>query len=348
MPPSVSAAPVPAPPSATSPTSVLLALSEQERRLFFPAHNFRETIEYADVRGMGRETWNRLLEKQRPRILITGWSTPALDMSHTANTGGSVDYVCHVAGSVRHIVSADMLKAGLKVTNWSTLIAPQVAEHALLTILALMRNLGLWRDALTSTQSASPTERLATRTLHGKNVSIHGFGSIARELIRLLRPFDVSIRVFSAGVPDSLIREHHAKPVSSLVKLAAKADVFVTCEALTPVTRKSINAEVLGALPEGTAFVNVGRGAVVDEVALAEVAKFRNLRIGSDVFAFEPLPADSPLLSLPGAILSPHIAGPTLDAYVTCGRHALANIERYLEGRPLSGLVTPEIFSRST
>ncbi len=243
-----------------------------------------------------------------------------------------------------------MLAAGLRVTNWGTLIAPQVAEHALLTILALLRNLGLWREALTSPPAPgpSPTERLATRSLRGKNVSIHGFGSIARELIRLLRPFDVNIRVFSAGVPDSLIREHQATPVTSLIKLAGKADVFVTCEALTPATKKSINAEVLTALPEGAVFVNVGRGAVVDEAALAEVAKARSLRIGSDVFAFEPLPADSPLLSLPDAILSPHIAGPTLDAYVNCGRHALANIECYFDGRPLSGLVTPEIFSRST
>lgn len=351
MPQSASTAPVhPVRPPDSSVKNVLFTLPEQELRLFFPTRAFQElpSSNCADARGMDRATWDRLLESKRPNVLVTGWSTPALAMHHLAGNGGSVDYVCHVAGSVRHIVSAEMINAGLKVTNWSTLIAPQVAEHALLAILALMRNLGLWRETLTLSQGLIPTERLATRTLHGKNVSIHGFGSIARELIRLLRPFGVTIRAYSAGVPDSIIREHQATPVSSLGKLAADADVFVTCEALTPATNKSIDAAVLGALPEGAVFVNVGRGTIVDEAALAEVAKARGLRVGSDVFAFEPLPADSPLLTLPGAILSPHIAGPTLDAYAKCGHHALANIRRYCEGRPPEGLITPEIFPRST
>lgn len=342
-------APRNSPRKSTAP-KIFFALSDEERRLFFPASQSPKLpdAEWTDVHGIGRNAWTHLLRTASPRVLVTGWSTPALTPAHLVSGGGSIDYVCHVAGSVRHIVSLDMIKAGLKVTNWGTLIAPQVAEHALLTILALMRNLGLWRTALTGGHDPIPAERLGTRSLHGKNVSIHGFGAIARELIRLLRPFGVKIRAYSAGVPDALIREHQAVPATSPVELAENADVFVTCEALTPTTKRSIDADVLAALPPGAVFVNVGRGAVVDEEALAEAAKTRGLRVGCDVFSFEPLPADSPLLALPGAILSPHIAGPTLDAYASCGRHALANIQRYLEGRPLEGLVTSEIFPRST
>jgi phosphoglycerate dehydrogenase-like enzyme len=305
-------------------------------------------MQQADVRGAGKETWNRLLEKHRPTILVTSWSTPALDDAHTRQQGGSVDYVCHVSGSVRHIVTQDQIDAGLKVTNWGTLIAPQVAEHALLMILGLLRNLGLWRETMLSPATIQKREQLGTRTLHGKNVSIHGFGIIARELIALLRPFNVRVRVFSAGVPDSLIREHQATPVDSLAKLADQADVFVTCEALTPATANSIDAKVLSKLPLGAVFVNVGRGAIVDEDALSAAASSRGLRIGSDVFACEPLAVDSPLFQLPGAILSPHVAGPTFDTYAACGRQALENIDSYLDGRPLKGLVTSEIFTRST
>lgn len=325
-------------------------MSDQDRRLFFSEDTLRSHrgIEHANMRGAGRETWNRLLQRLQPRILVTGWSTPALETAHLLCSGGSIDYVCHVTGSVRHIVSLAQIEAGLKVTNWGTLVAPQVAEHALLTILALMRNLGLWRSAMSAPSTSLERERLATRTLHGKTVAIHGFGMIARELIRLLRPFGVKVRVFSAGVPDSLVREHQATPVSSLMQLAEHADVFVTCEALTPTTTKSINADILSKLPTGAVFVNVGRGAVVDEDALIEAAKKRALRVGSDVFAHEPLAHDSGLFGLPGAILSPHIAGPAFDTYTDCGRHALDNIDNYLSGRPLAGLITPEIFARST
>jgi phosphoglycerate dehydrogenase-like enzyme len=337
-------------PPARDEKQILIALSEQERRLFFTEDisNKYPGIEYADMRGAGRETWNRLLDKIQPSVLVTGWSTPALDTAHTLQAGGSVDYVCHVAGSVRHIVTRAHIDAGLKVTNWGTLIAPQVAEHALLTILALMRNLGLWREAMLAPSTSLQRERLGTRTLHGKTVAIHGFGMIARELIRLLRPFNVNVRVFSAGVPDSLIREHKAVPVASLVQLAEHADVFVTCEALTSATTKSINAQVLSQLPVSSVFVNVGRGAVVDEEALIEAAQARDLRVGSDVFTFEPLAHDSALFELPGAILSPHIAGPAFDTYVTCGQQALANVDNYLSGKPLTGLITSEIFDRST
>ncbi|MET0263477.1 MAG: hydroxyacid dehydrogenase [Rariglobus sp.] len=352
MPQSAAIAPIKTPRSSRSreDTRVLIALSEQERRLFFSEKSLQghPGIEHADMRGAGRETWNRLLKKVQPTVLITGWSTPALDTAQLLYAGGSIDYVCHVAGSVRHIISLEHIEAGLKVTNWGMLIAPQVAEHALLTLLALMRNLGLWRDAMMAPPESLHRERLATRTLHGKTVAIHGFGMIARELIRLLRPFNVRVRAFSAGVPDSFIRQHQATPVSSLAQLAEHADVFVTCEALTPATTKSINAEVLSKLPEGAVFVNVGRGAVVDEAALIDAAKTRSLRVGSDVFTHEPLAHDSALFQLPGAILSPHIAGPAFDTFGDCGRQALANVDNYLAGKPLTGLITPEIFARST
>lgn len=74
----------------------------------------------------------------------------------------------------------------------------------------------------------------------------------------------------------------------------------------------------------------------------------RKLRVACDVFDVEPLPADSPLWRLPGALYSPHIAGPTLDFYPRCGEAALANIEAFLTGRPLVDEVTLDGYDRST
>lgn len=334
--------------TATPPPRTLFALASDERKLFFPGELPAGSL-WEDARGLGQASWHCLLETHRPRILVTGWTTPSIDSAHTtiASEGGSIDYVCHASGSIRHIVTREQLAAGLKVTNWGTLVAPVVAEHALLLIMSSLRCMPAWREHMLL--PANPHRKLLhTRTLHGSRVAIHGFGAIARELIRLLQPFNVAVTVFSEGVPEGLIRAQGVTPVVSLHALAQSAEVFVTCEALTPASCKSINATVLAGLPAGSVFVNVGRGAVVDEDALVSAAQTRGLRIASDVFTHEPLGPDSPFFNLPDAVLSPHIAGPTHDHFVTCGQHALRNITRYLAGETPVGLITPEVFDRST
>lgn len=327
---------------------VLFALAEDERNLFFPGE-LPEGCVWENTRGLGQASWNRLLNHHRPRVLVTGWTTPSIDSAQTtlADPAGPIDYVCHASGSIRHVVKREQLAAGLKVTNWGSLVAPVVAEQALLLLLAALRRLPAWRAHMVLPPTAQ-REHLATRTLHHGRVSIHGFGAIARELIRLLQPFDVTVTVFSEGVPHSFIREHGAVPAASLRDLADGAAILVSCEALTESTRESINDSVFSALAPDAVFVNVGRGAVVDENALLHAINHRGLRFASDVFAHEPLPVDSPFLQSSETILSPHIAGPTRDYFAVCGRHALGNIARYQSGESPAGLITPEIFDRST
>jgi phosphoglycerate dehydrogenase-like enzyme len=331
---------------------VLFALTNEERRLFFPMDEEGDLSQSAWIvpRGLTADDWEEYLLEAKPEVLVTGWSVPRLPMDRAAVCGGSVDYVCHVAGSIRTVVSRELITRGLNVTNWGALVSPQVAEHALLLVLATLRNLGNWHEFMSKSAMEQHRQKplLATRTLYGKRVALHGFGSIARELITLLRPFGVQVSAFSQAVPGTFIRSHGAQPKASLVELAADADVFVECEALTEMTRGSIDATVLAALPEGAAFVNVGRGAVVNETDLVAATATRGLRVASDVFVDEHMSPSSPLYGLSAAVFSPHIAGPTFDTYADCGAHALRNIAKYLKGEPLDGLITPDIFDRST
>ena len=101
---------------------------------------------------------------------------------------------------------------------------------------------------------------------------------------------------------------------------------------------------LLRLMPPGAAFVNVGRGKVVDEDALLRVAREGRIQVGLDVFATEPLPADSGFRGLPNAVLLPHIAGPTLERRRDAGTHALENLRAYAEGRPLKAVITPEVY----
>ena len=120
------------------------------------------------------------------------------------------------------------------------------------------------------------------------------------------------------------------------------------CEALPPQSTGTVTEKHFRLMPEDAIFVNVGRGAVVDEKALTRVAAEGRIRVALDVFEIEPLPGDSPLLNIEGVIVSPHIAGPAGDCFQACGDYALNNVARYLKGQSLNGLVTLEIYDRST
>ena len=329
--------------------TALISLAAAERATFFPAGReaglraLLPEADWVDPSALTPAEWQGRVREISPQIVVSCWQTPRLPTDATG-----VRYLCHLVGSVRGVAPRELIAGGLRATNWGGVAAPLVAEHALLLTLGALRSLPKWNDFMTRPHSHIDKDVLDTRSLRGRRVSIHGFGQIARELVKLLRPFEVTISAFSIGVPEAFMIEHGVRPAASLQALAADADVFVSCEALTERTRQSIDRPVLEALPAGAVFVNVGRGAVVDEAALADVAMRRGLRVACDVFAVEPLPPDSPMRALPGSLYSPHIAGPTLDWYPRCGDLAIENIDRYLTGRPLLNEMSLDVFDRST
>jgi phosphoglycerate dehydrogenase-like enzyme len=189
----------------------------------------------------------------------------------------------------------------------------------------------------------------SSRTLFDRTVAIHGFGRITRKLLLLLKPFRTKVFVFSEGVPHDFIQTHGAQPLPSLEALCAcGADLFFELEALTSSTRGSLNKKLLATLKPGSVFINCGRGAVVDESALSQVASEHNLHLGLDVYAVEPPAKDSPLRTLMNATLMPHQGGPTPDIYPQCASLALDNLENYLAGKPLLSELSLTDYDRST
>jgi phosphoglycerate dehydrogenase-like enzyme len=196
-----------------------------------------------------------------------------------------------------------------------------------------MHTAGAWRD-----------HRIDTASLFEKRVGLHGFGQVARALIRLLAPFDPEIGICAPEKDPALYAAHGARRIPTLEELFAWSDVVVEVAPFNPATAKIINEPLLRLLRPGAVFVNVGRGGVVDEEALLRVAREGRIHVGLDVFATEPLPADSGLRGLPNVVLLPHIAGPTLDRRRDAGAQALRNLRAYSEDRPLDAVITPEIY----
>lgn len=332
---------------------VLFAVGSHERDDFFPGGTPAPDGASAHWLPDGPHTpdkWLGILRDYQPSVIVSCWSTPAIPASFAA-AGSPLRYVCHLVGSARNLVPRSFLERGGLLTNWGGLAGETVAEHALLLALSALRKQPDW-PALIHGPKAVPwrsgTMRLRTRTLIGRRVGLHGFGHVARSLVRFLRPFGVEISAYSAGVPHPVLKAADVVPCQSLVELARRSDVFFECEALTPLSTASVDAGVLAALPDHAVFVNVGRGRVVDEPALLREAESGRIRLALDVVAREPLGPDSPAAAVPGVVLSPHIGGPTHDRFPECGRLALDNIDRYLRGEPLESLVTPELYDRST
>ena len=278
-----------------------------------------------------------------PEVLVAGWSTPLLPDSLPP----SLRYVCYLAGSVKNLVQRRHLENGLLVTNWGGSISRTVAEGALWHILSGLRRGTQWTLAMhhdRAWKSGDPE----TASLFGRRVGIHGFGNVARELIALLRPFGCTITICAPDLDADTARQFKVVRADSLEPLFAANDVVVEAAPLNAATRGCVTAALLGRLRPGSVFVNVGRGAVVDEAALVEIARRGEVYFGLDVFATEPLPADSPLRGLRNVSLTPHLAGPTSDRRPDAGAFAVANLRAYAEGRPLQAVITPEIYDAST
>jgi phosphoglycerate dehydrogenase-like enzyme len=232
--------------------------------------------------------------------------------------------------------------AGLTVTNAGDAYAPTVAEHAVATLLALVRGLPeMQRHAATSTWDQSVAARVGT--LNDATVAILGFGNIGREIAVRLRAFGARIvAVTRSGRADPLADE--SVPVTRLHDALARVDAVIVAVPLDATTRQLIDASALAALRPHALLVNIARGGIVDTNALREaLATGRLAGAAIDVTDPEPLPADDPLWGMPNVIVTPHVAGYGGDVPA---RRILAlldrNLAHFLNNRPLEACVLLE------
>ncbi|MGD0005699.1 MAG: hydroxyacid dehydrogenase [Anaerolineaceae bacterium] len=271
-------------------------------------------------------------------VLVTGWDTPPLPASLRQQATG-LNYICHLIGTIRHLVPRSLIEGGLTVTNYNGAMARIVAEHCLLQILACLRQAAHYQISLHTQGGWSQPAAHPPRSLYGRRVGLHGFGFNARALVRLLEPFGCQVAAYAPGDPDELLTQMNVTRCNSLEELFSGSQILVEFAPLIPETEGVVNERLLRLLPEDGILVNCGRGAVLDQAALTRLAQEGKLTLGLDVFVEEPLPLDSPLRSLPNVFLTPHIAGPTLDHYADLGWFALRNVARYFKGEPLQAVI---------
>jgi phosphoglycerate dehydrogenase-like enzyme len=331
------------------PASILAAVTPMELRDFLPPSLVDDiralTPQFAqfDTTDVTPEAFHRALAEANPEVLLACWKTPPLP----AELPPALRYVCYLAGSVKKLVPRAHVERGLLVTNWGGSISRIVAEWALFHALSCLRRATLWTLAM-HREGAWKNGATETASLFGRRVGLHGFGQVARELVHLLEPFQCTITVFAPDVDAETERRHGVRAAPSLEALFAESDIIVELAPLIPETVGLVTEKLLRLIRPGGVFVNVGRGAVVDEAALLRVAQEGRIMVGLDVFTVEPLPADSGFRGLPNVTLTPHLAGPTTDRRRDAGEFAVANLHAYAEGRPLQALITTRVYDTST
>jgi phosphoglycerate dehydrogenase-like enzyme len=285
-------------------------------------------------------------------VLLTSLGLPAADQAPNLRW-----VQAYVAGVDRWMATASDRLNDVVLTTASGVHGPVMAEYAIMMMLAWAHLL----PKLSADQSRRewPAERrdaLMPAELKGATLGIVGYGSVGREAARLARALGMRVLACKrdpsqkadagwvlpdTGDPAGVLPERYYA-IEQLHEMLGQSDYVLLTLALTPASRHIIDAAALRCMKRSAELVNVARGGLVDEPALVEALRSGTIRaVGLDVFEIEPLPADSPLWSMPNVLLTPHMSGitPAYDERLIA--LFTENLRRYLDKEPLLNRVDP-------
>ncbi len=270
--------------------------------------------------------------------LVTCWGSPRIT-PQVLDAATNLRVIAHSAGSVKSIIGEDVLRRGIRVSSASMAMAPAVAEFSLiLTFLGLrpvhtfdahMRR-GEW-DLL---DAFGVGLEIASAT-----IGVVGAGMVGRLYIEKARALGATVCVADPYLPEETAAALGVAKLD-LDELFRDCPIVVIHAPTTPETHHMIGARQLALLQDGGFLINTARSWVVDQDALLAELQTGRIRAALDVFDREPLPPDHPYRSLPNVILTPHIAGGTLQTRNRQGECAVTDLENVFAGRPMQYEVT--------
>jgi phosphoglycerate dehydrogenase-like enzyme len=278
-------------------------------------------------------------------VLFSGWGGPKLDESF-CELAPRLRAVFYAAGSVASILTPTIWERDIAVTSAYAANAVPVAEYTLATILfSLKHGWGLSRQ--TVRERRFPCRDNAPGAF-GSTVGLISLGMIARTLLKLLAPFDLKVIAYDPFVSEQEAAQLGVEMVS-LEQVFRQSQVVSLHSPLFPETQGMITGSHLASMRSGSTFINTSRGQVVNEPEMIDVLSRRtDLYAVLDVTHDEPPAADSPLYTLPNVTLTPHIAGSVGTECQRMGQYMVSELKRYISGRPMEWLVTPELALQSS
>ena len=259
-------------------------------------------------------------------------------------TAHQLRWIHSPAAAVHQLMFPELVASDVILTNAREVHGVGVAEHVMALIFAIAKRIPesvrfqekhVWGQEVLWNGSACPLD------IVGATIGIVGFGSIGSNVAKYARAMGMKVIV---------VRERPGKvrpdfvddelPSSKLNEMLARADYVVLSPPLTPETRGMIGRAQFANMKSGAYLINVGRGPLVDEVALVETLRDHKIAGAAlDVFDQEPLPADSPLWDLENLLITPHTAGMAGNLWQRHYELFSENMRRFLKGDSLLGLV---------
>lgn len=248
------------------------------------------------------------------------------------------------AAAVNQLLFPEFIASPVILTNGRDVHGAVVAEHVIALIFALAKNLPwamrlqakhIWR------QDAAWHAGHRPREVKGATLGLIGVGAIGREVAKHACALGMRVLAMRAnpvkGVPEGVERVFGPDEMAGMLALA---DYVVLAAPVTGSTNKLLDAEKLAVMKPGACLINVARGALVDEAALAEALRVKRIAAAAlDVFDKEPLPKDSPLWELENLLITPHTAGVTDKVWERQYEFFSENLRRFIHGEPLQAVV---------
>lgn len=313
----------------------------QQRRL---SHRFRWSREGARTLTAA---FRRTLKTAD--ALITTWDSPCFS-EELLSFAPKLRIIAHCGGEVKSRFALPLFDH-ITITTAPVPMARATAEMGAALLLYSARNLDLYRDELRK-RSNRIYEDLhlhgSTESLIGREVAMIGFGRIGRALVDLMRGFQLRWLVYDPYVPKSLARRYPVR-FSNLPALMRRAHLLVLTAALTDRTRGLLGRNRLAELPNGAVVINIARGGLLDLEALTKEVRRGRLRCALDVTdPLEPLPIDHPLRTMPGAIITPHVAASNRHVRHDIAEVVMDNLENFFNGNKIKNRVTAAMLERMT
>jgi phosphoglycerate dehydrogenase-like enzyme len=276
---------------------------------------------------------------------MTGWGSPAMDAKLLA-AAPKLRIMAHSAGTVRPYVSDNLWRRGIVVTSAAATIAVDVAQFTVALMVLGRKSFVEISPQTSAGKWGKETKQRAPDDLRGCTVGIVAASHVGREVLSLLKHYDVKVLLHDPFVSPAAAAEMGAEPVE-LDEIFRRSDVVSIHAPDLPATKNMVNASRLAMMRDGATFINTSRGGLVDEAALVSELKRRRIWAFLDVTEPEPPPPGSPLYGCPNLTLTPHIAGSSGRGRKRLGALAAEELRRFFAGEPPLFQVTRDMLDRA-
>ncbi len=316
-------------------------MSDATLKMLLDSKNPPVPFEVIDAHGIPED---KLVELIADTDIVLGDYTGATSFTRRmAESAGKLKLIQQPSVGHNHIDIAACSEFGIPVANTPGANDTGVAEHTIMLALACLKYLTFYNARTHQGEWLfMHAQRTGVFELAGKTYGLLGMGSTARAVARRLASFDVRLLYCDLQRLSAEDETKYAATFATMDDILKTADVISIHLPLTEKTAGIIDAGKIALMKPTAVLINVGRGALVDEAALADALRSKKIAMAAvDVFAKEPPPADHPFFGLENVILTPHLAGSTRESGGRIINMALDNLIRVMRGEKPQWVLNP-------